>query len=121
MESKTKGGLSKLKKEKMERILKENEGLRVIIENDYEDNGKSDEENKRTLVEGIEAIMFRLGNDETIEWNENTSGIFQWICDVCVTSLHGAGVRNCTIESNAGYSGKYDIKTIYEKYIREDF
>lgn len=110
-----------MKKAEMEEMLKKMEGFSMTIHNDYEDNGKTVEEKNKDLIEAIESLMFRLGGDERIEWNDQTRDVFSWIGDMCVIALYEAGVTHCGYETNTGKSADYDIRFIYEKIICEDF
>lgn len=105
----------------MEKMLKQMEGFSMTIHNDYGDNGKTAEETNKDLIESIEAILFRLGDDDKIEWNEQTRDVYQWICDVCIIALYNAGVMHCGYETNTGKSADYDIRSVYETQICEDF
>ena len=109
-----------MKKAEMEKILKDNEGFYMHIHNDYECNGKSIEQMYRDLIESLEAIMFRLG-DDNIEWNDQTRPVYRWICDNIIIALYNAGVMYCGYETNTGKSADYDIRDIYENKLCEDF
>lgn len=109
-----------MKKAEMEEMLKKMEGFSMTIHNDYEDNGKTVDEKIKDLIESVESILFRLGNDD-IEWNEQTREVYQWICDSCIIALYEAGVIYCGYETNTGRSADYDIRSIYETKLCEDF
>lgn len=109
-----------MKKTEMEKILKENEGFSLTIHNDYEDNGKTIEEKYKDLKETLEAILIRLG-DSSIEWNDQTRPIYQWICDNIIIALYNTGMVYLSYETNDGKSADYDIRDIYENKLCEDF
>lgn len=45
----------------------------------------------------------------------------QWICDSCIIALYEAGIMYCGYETNNGRSADYDIRSIYETKLCEDF
>lgn len=110
-----------MKKAEMEKILKNNEGFSLTIRNDYEDNGKTIEEKYKDLKETLQAILIRLGNDDNIEWNDQTRPVYQWICDNIIIALYNTGMVYLSYETNDGKSADYDIRNIYENKLCEDF
>ena len=110
-----------MKKAEMEKILKENDGFSLTIREGYEDNGKAIEEKYKDLKETLEAILIRLGDDDNVEWNDQTRPIYQWISDNIIIALYNAGMVYLGYETNDGKSADYDIRDIYENKLCEDF
>ena len=85
-----------MKKEELENMLKKMEGFSITIRNYYEDNGKTIEEKNRELVEALEAIMFRL-DDENYKWPEESIEMYQWICDNIIIALCIVGSKRTMV------------------------
>jgi len=109
-----------MKKDELQKLAEKMEGFECKITHTIreEENGKTNEEKLKGLIESYEFLLVRL-----IEVDEKDicDGFRKWLHDLCVIELYNAGVMEFTYEDNRGLETTFKIKTIYENEICEDF